>query len=391
MRRIHAMNKPFEALGGSTTDGNRLYSILLDARASTMSENMYDISEKLLSSEKENAKVVLEQLWSLKKNMPEETGSSTVDMLIQFYQEKMDLLRNKEEYIKKISSDSRTMLEEKRKRDAEIATVKQEIGECSEEIARLNTKLEKLKVKEQELSLIETQVNEELSRNGNEVINGLYEIILPRKCFGGEPDEDGDEENGAEENGAEISQERIPKKDEHERSSDDTRREIRSSEEHAMEEASEVRTKNSEKAQEKISLPKSVVKTTKGRVIAEYFYDQSVYKNQRHYVYNSMFFGEQLTFLTRTLQKNFDRDIYAEALQLVQDALKRISENKSLHFAVATNEILNENALKEVNHNLRTRAYEEVVAFCNRLTAKIDAMGNNFALLISEQMQRYKS
>ena len=50
--------------------------------------------------------------------------------------------------------------------------------ECNNELRELNAKLEKLKVKEQELSLIEQQLKQELNSNENEIINGLYEIIL---------------------------------------------------------------------------------------------------------------------------------------------------------------------------------------------------------------------
>ncbi len=389
MKRIHTLNRPFDSIGGSTTDGNRLYSILLDARASTVSENMYDISEKLLSSEKENAKIVLEQLWSLKKNMLQDSNSSTVDMLIQFYQEKMDLLRNKEEHMKKISSDSRTLLEEKRKRDAEIATVKQEIGECSEEIARLNAQLEKLKVKEQELALIESQVNKELSANGNEIINGLYEIILPQKRFGAVSEEKPETDP---QNIVKVeSQEEIKGDDEAFEEEQKSSNPVGEKDKSDRGEENTTGERQAQKVPEKVPFPKSVVKTTRGNIIAEYFYDPAVEKKHRHYIYNSVFFSEQLQTLICTLQKKYDQNVYSESLQLVQDALKRISEHKSLHFALATNEILNEKTLKEMNHNLRTRAYEDVLAFCNRLKAKITAMGSNYVRLISEQMQRYKS
>jgi len=80
-------------LSKSTPDSNKFYSILLDTRASTMSENMFDTAEKLLQGEKDNAKSALDHLWALKKNMQNQDEASTVDLLIQFYQNKIDILQ----------------------------------------------------------------------------------------------------------------------------------------------------------------------------------------------------------------------------------------------------------------------------------------------------------
>jgi myosin heavy subunit len=179
MKRVEQLRDSFYSLSKSSTDGNRLYSILLDARVSAESENVHDTVEKLLSAEKENAKSALEHLWTLKKNLHSKDDTATLDMLIQFYQSKIDVLRNREEHIRKISKDSRELLEEKRKRDAEMASIKQQISEGTREITELSEKVQRLKTKEQELLLIETQVHKELRANENEVINGLYEIILP--------------------------------------------------------------------------------------------------------------------------------------------------------------------------------------------------------------------
>ncbi|NVM47053.1 MAG: hypothetical protein HWN79_19320, partial [Candidatus Lokiarchaeota archaeon] len=44
--------------------------------------------------------------------------------------------------IKKVNKDSRELLEEKRKRESEIAMVKQHINECSTELDRLSSKLQ---------------------------------------------------------------------------------------------------------------------------------------------------------------------------------------------------------------------------------------------------------
>ncbi len=156
MNRISNIKQAILGERESSTDTNKLYSILLDTQASTTSDNIYDITEKLLNNEKNSAKIALEQLWTLKKNL-DESEQGTVDILINFYQEKLDILRSKEKHINKVSKDSRELLQEKRNRDTEIAIVTQEIEECKNEIDRLSNKMKELKVKVQELILIENQ------------------------------------------------------------------------------------------------------------------------------------------------------------------------------------------------------------------------------------------
>jgi hypothetical protein len=397
-------------MADSSTDGNRLYSILLDARASSVSANMYDIAERLVSNEKENAKTALEQLWSLKKNMLQDADPATIDMLIQYYQEKMDILRNREERIKRVSGDSRGLLEEKRKRDAEIANVKQEIGDCTGEIERLTEKLQKLRVKEQELTLIDAQLAKELQGNANEVVNGLYEIILSRQALtaeGGDtepaearPDvaDDSarqsaarDEAPAAEAHKVEAVQagaEPPPDDEPGLAGREDPFLTPAPDAEPAVNDDTETVVKLAEEAPPPV-YPKSVVKTTRGRVIGEYYYDPEAYKNKRHYVYNSDFFAEQLALATKKLKHTGGAALHAETMQMVQDAQKRIGGHANLHFEISTNEILNEKTLREVQQHLRLRGYDEVLKFCGRLKAKINAMGINYAVLLKEQMDRF--
>lgn len=135
--------------------------------------------------------------------------------------------------------------------------------------------------------------------------------------------------------------------------------------------------------------PKSVVKTTRGIVIGEYYYDPKVYKNNRHYIYNSNFFRIHLFNLVNSLKNRFDQSLNGEALQMVQDAYKRISEKPNLHFEISTNEILNRNALKDLWQKVKNREYKDALTACNRLKAKIEALGNNYGVMLTEQMARY--
>jgi hypothetical protein len=389
MRRFERAPESLFGLETNSVDSNRFYSILLDARAASVSENMCDIAEKLLVAEKENAKIALEQLWNLKKNLlTENTG--TIDLLINFYQVKMDVLRNKEERIKKVSRDSRTLIEEKRKRDEEIATVKQQMNDCSKELEELTSKLETLKTKEQELILIEQQLKKELNTNENEIVNGLYEIILTQQ-----------ERIESEEITKRTSLETVDKVESTDSAVKQNEQEctdikITDSRSESLDEHHEdfaLDSGVSEQVQQIIvndipAYPKSVVKTTRGRVIGEYNYDGNVYKNERHYIFNSKFFSDHLANSIKILRQHFDQTLYSEILQMIQDSYKRIAENKRLHFEVSTNEILNEKALKQLWQDAKLRKFDDVERFCLRLRAKIDALGNNYKAMLQEQMKR---
>jgi hypothetical protein len=366
---------------------------------------MYDVAERLLASEAANAKTVLEQLWALKKNMEEDAQTGTVDLIIDFYQEKMDILRNKEEKIKKVSRDSRSLLEEKRKRDREIATIKQEVRDCSSEIERLTKKLDQLKVKEQELTLIETQVQRELQGNANEVINGLYEIILARQDGMSVSDADGDDDRPArgavipdgvgeedEEGSGDAAWEPSAKTGlglERETDPDSSNGQVDNG--GGAESANAAATAGSEEpvVEEAPPFPKSVVKTTRGRVIGEYYYDPKMYKNRRQYIYNSDFFCTRLGKALNVLKVGFDQGTYGEAKQMIADACTRIAESSSLHFEVSTNEILNEDTLRQLLVDMKARRFDECARLCARLKAKINAMGSNYRILLKEQMVRY--
>lgn len=422
MNRIDELSENILNLSKSTGDSNRFYSILLDARASTVSENTYDIADRLLRGETDNAKAALEHLWSLKKTMQNESEISTIDLLIQYYQKKMDVVRNKEEHIKRISKDSRGLLEDKRKRDSEIATIKQEILDCSTELSDLTAKLDKLKIKEQELTLIGTQLKKELDVNENEIINGLYEIILSQQEGANSSDQFVEKLNSQIHAGGDresTSEASVPGEEKGIRDKIDDTAELPVSK--AKEIAAEVpinedvfdadkektsaipfdviaHAKEASPARETLTaykdsdlspFPKSVVKTTKGRVIGEYYYDPKSYKNKRHYILNTRFFLEQLKKGIGILSEHFDSALHAELLQMIQDAYKRISENRMMHFEVSTSEFLNERALKELWHNVKGRDFAEALRYCKRLGAKMEALKPNYYAMLKEQMERH--
>jgi len=427
MRRVERMAESVFGIENSTVDPNRFYSILLDARAASVSENMCDIAEKLLQGEKENAKAALDQLWRLKKNLFS-GKNETIDMLISYYQEKVDILREREEHLKKVSLDSRNLLEEKRKKDEEVATVKQQVSDCTTELNELTEKLNKLKIKEQELVLIEHQLREELNRNENEIVNGLYEIILaqqeqpiepepvtpqpepeavvpqpepevakeekipPAAGEAGQAVEEKNDVDDVAETDSEVDDEDIlPQQP-------DTKTITavfeppafltQSADESGIRGTGIGETPARHEVIEAPPFPKSVVKTTKGHVIGEYYYDGKAYKNERSYILNTSFFAAELSGYTKRLRQKFDITLYSEMLQMLQDTQKRITENNHLHFEVATNEILNEKSIRRLWQDAKLRSIDEIERFGTRLQAKIDALGNNYYSMLKEQMAR---
>jgi len=400
MRRNERMNEAF--FGGvenSTVDPNRFYSILLDARAASVSENMCDIAEKLLAGEKENAKAALEHLWHLKKNLFSKKNG-TVDLLINHYQEKVELLEAKEERLRKVGLDSRSLLEEKRKKDEETATVKQLAADCTRELSELSEKLEKLRTKEQELELIGHQISEELSRNENEIVNGLYEIILPSQAVASsdkEPPPHAPEPLA--QDGSPLD-EVLPAQPytagktaifEPPIVADlrDSGR-ITSAQEAASDENDADQAGAAQYAQEKTGalFPKSVVKTAAGKVIGEYYYDKKAYKNERHYIFSSAFFAGELLRCVKRLKGQFDTAVHADMVQMINDASKRIGGSKRLHFEVATSEILNERTIARLWQNAKLRSIGEVERFGERLQAKLDSLGPDYSDILMEQMRR---
>jgi hypothetical protein len=377
MDRVEGLTNTMFGLENSSTDANRFYSIMLDSRAIKVSANMCDIAEKLVMNEKENAMMALDQLWALKKNLTATAKNGTVDLLIKFYQEKLDVLRAKEEHIKKVSKDSRGLLEEKRKKDEEIASIKQQINDCDREMKEMKAKLDRLVIKEAELSLIESQVRKELDVNENEIVNGLYEIILA-------------EQEG--ENAPAAAQEKG-----FQRRPDDAPTQPTILPTPAVEDAvnpadttDEVPVSRVMIMEEKPLFPRFVVKTTIGSVIGEYFFESNADKDARHYIFNTKFFARAVLQNIRRLKTGFDQAVFNELLQMIQDVYKRTTEKPHHHFEVSMNEILNDKTLKQLWFEAKTRSYDEVERFSSRLMAKIEGMGQNYRTMLQEQMDRYR-
>jgi|WetSurMetagenome_2_1015567.scaffolds.fasta_scaffold11931_3 hypothetical protein len=419
MARSDGKSDPLISLSETTKESNKFYSILLDASTSDISESTYDIAERILRGETENAGAALEHLWSLKKAMRNENEIETVAQLITYYQKKMDIVRSKEEHIKKVSRDSRGLLDEKRRRDSESKAIAKEITEAEEQLAGLTAKLETLRTKQREFALADAQAKKELEVNENEVVSGLYEIILSQA----------EEENPVEKFTRKLknriadpaAKEPVPAENAAtaaEREVGAALREARKEQPSAdapidvdiLESDKEKTSSFSIEALRKAGdldarnggyknfpepepppFPKSVVKTGKGRVIGEYFYDPKAAKEKRHYIYNSRFLLDALTRSLSVLTETVDLAAQAELLQVIRDVYKRTAESTAMHLAVSTSEILNENTLKALWRNVKALDFAEASRFRGRLDAKMNALRYNYFVMLREQMSRHVS
>jgi hypothetical protein len=255
--------------------------------------------------------------------------------------------------------------------------------------------MHKLSVREQELTLIDTQLSKELKVNENEVVNGLYEIILA---------------NHQETLQAEEATQQMPLEPLEPLSAPSLQVQEALTEAIELPELPELsepfeihaplppspeydsaRVIAAVQQLPPAPFPKSVVKTTRGRIIGEYFYDSRAYKDKRHYVFNSRFFFENAMASVKSLRAHFDQERYNDLIQMTQDAVKRVTQNQNIHFEVSTNEILNHKSLKELLGLIKVRSWDELERFASRLGAKIGALNGNYQIVLREQMERLNS
>jgi len=414
-------------LGSSAVDSNRFYSMLLDARAASVTESMHDISERLLKGEKDNAKLALDQLWTLKRTLTDGQTDDTLERLITYYQEKIDVLREKEESIKKASRETRSLIENKKKNEEELKQVKSNIGNCAVQLRDLKVRLDGLRKREEELGIAGEQLKREISVKEAQVVSGLSEIILRRPeaqaaqmLLKKEADPVISELAEFGIDAASIQKKTQAEASIRKRAQAEIINETVNEEEH-----DEIPVKSAEGSKTAITLnpaellsgsdaevipdaveawkpepeqpalepaavvyPKSVVKMG-GKVVGEYYHDgNNAAKEQRHYVYNSRFMAERLRTGLRQIKVKFSQDLHAELIKVSEDVANRVRENSRFHYEVSTNEILNDKNLRQLSVDLRRRAWDDADRFAAKLMAKIIAMGPNYGAMLQEQMER---
>ncbi len=340
------------AMPASTSKDDGFYAIRVDARGSNLGESLYDIAEKLLGSELENARHALERLWALRKETQADDNAGVVDTLIAHYEAKVSTLRGREENVRKVSDHSRELLERRRNGESRLNQVRRDIAECRRAIQELEEKHRKLRTEELSLTGSAKAITDELVTNEREVVGALRDIAEARELAA----------RAASRTAPQRAQTAAP--------------------------AGERRSPPPAEGTGQFRLAKSVVKTSRGRVLGEYCYDGGIPREHRHYVYNSKFLLEQLTIGLDMLRKDYDRENHAELVQMLQDAAARVAKGDTLHFEIATYDIVNPGRLQETWKSLKNRSYDEVEEFCGRLRAKLDTLGSNYRRLLKAQLDR---
>jgi hypothetical protein len=153
---------------------NKIFHALTAAYENNQQHEIYGATENIVRREKELCELALGDLKRLSgKGDPD----GTLKLVLDHYQQRLDVAKEKEEKINHLSEDSRKMMEEYKKRTQELADVKRTLMESQSKLRELAKTTEKLIKKEEELRFIETNLRSELDKNKRNLINGLYEIV----------------------------------------------------------------------------------------------------------------------------------------------------------------------------------------------------------------------
>jgi hypothetical protein len=359
----------------STADTDRYYAMRVDARASNMVDTVYDIAERLLAGEIESCRQTLEKLWALKNGAVADGLAIQLEELITCYQERLTALRGREERIRKLSGESRALLEERLQARSENVGVQQEIAEVSGQREELEARLARLRTRERELGLSEERLKKVLTGNEAEIITTLHDLMMAGSRPAAAPAPAAPAPvMEAVVLGPRVSVPPGPATT------------IARATPRVVLTPVPAAAPASAAPPPAIPYARSVVKTTNGRVLAEYYYDARVEKGLRHYIYNSRFLLEQLSAGVKKLREDYDRNNHADLLQMVQDANNRVVQSGNLHFEESTSNVVNGQSLQEVWRSLRKQQYGEVERFCSQLRASMELLGSAYYMLLIAQM-----
>ena len=153
---------------------NKIFHALTTAYENNQQQEIYGATENIVRREKELCELALGDLKRLSgKGDPD----GTLKLVLDHYQQRLNVAKEKEDKINHLSEDSRKMMEEYKKRTQELADVKRTLMESQSKLRDLAKSTEKLIKKEEELRFIETNLRSELDKNKRNLINGLYEIV----------------------------------------------------------------------------------------------------------------------------------------------------------------------------------------------------------------------
>ena len=154
---------------------NKIFHALTTAYENNSQSEIYGATENIVRREKELCEMALADLKKLSGGKSDQDG--TLKLVMDHYQSRLTVAREKEEKVNNLSEDSRKMMEEYKKRTQELADVKRNLMESQSKLRELAKNTEKLLKKEEELRFIESNLRTELDKNKRNIINGLYEIV----------------------------------------------------------------------------------------------------------------------------------------------------------------------------------------------------------------------
>lgn len=154
---------------------NKIFHALTSAYESNQQQEIYGATENIVRREKELCEMALADLKRLGEGKGE--ADPTLKLIMEHYQSRLQVAKEKEEKINHLSEDSRKMAEEYKKKTQELADVKRNLMDSQGKLRELAKTTEKLLKREEELRFIESNLRVEIDKNKRNIINGLYEIV----------------------------------------------------------------------------------------------------------------------------------------------------------------------------------------------------------------------
>jgi hypothetical protein len=346
-------------------------------------------------------------------------GDATLKLVMEHYQSRLQVARDKQEKINQLSEDSRKMAEEYKKKTQELADVKRSLMDSQSKLRELAKTTEKLLKREEELRFIESNLRTELDKNKRNILNGLYEIVADLPESGAPPalPEAGNAvapapkelpslaesfgslfpsaaQDGGPERGVTVLAPSVAAVPEPPPPHLSVAGPIRQEENATASPQGPVILKPGDLLEKAVRLKmfepgktlcsKSLVKTAEGEVISEYFYSPTQSKDARHYIFNTLYALSSLLNL-----KNRDEELFQDRLEtLFTDLLSRLEHSRNIHLESFLGEELNTSAIDKLlgMQRLERPSYFELLA--SRILNRIESVGQARAGLIEQQFKQ---
>lgn len=420
---------------------NKIFHALTSAYENNQQQEIYGATENIVRREKEMCELALADLRKLAEGKGE--ADATLKLIMDHYQSRLAVAKEKEEKINLLSEDSRKMTEEYRKKTQELADVKRNLMDSQGKLRELAKSTEKLIKREEELRFIESNLRTEIDKNKRNIINGLYEIVadLPEPSTpeippsaaapvaaapvpqpppfasaapvgagaGGRPDSPEDRRTFHE--GLFRS---MPESNPFAQASEAPKENVWSRDETfkpaplfqtAAPAPSQVPSPNALPAAPVILKPgdlqekavrlkmfepgkamcsKSMVKTADGEIISEYFYAPSHVKEGRHYIFNTLFALSSLLTL-----KAKDEEQFLDRMEtLFTDLLSRLEHGRNIHLESFLGEEMNRGTLDRMLGHPRKERAAHFDLLAAKVLARIESVGPARAGLIEQQFRQ---